>query len=57
MSIVEEFVDTKGVIIIHISKDEQTTQWPKEKDKKRFTKDTYKTKYQVTQTPCTENRG
>ena len=41
--------------------DEQTTQWPKKKDKlkdkQRSTKHTHKTKDQVTQTTCTENRG
>jgi hypothetical protein len=36
------------------TKEEQTTQWPKEKvqrDKQRFTKHTYKTKDRVTRTP------
>ena len=41
--------------------DEQTTQWPKKKDKlkdkQRSTKHTHKTKDQVIQTTCTENRG
>jgi hypothetical protein len=48
----EEFEDTKGVIIIRITKkSRQETQWPKEKvqkDKKRSTKHTYKTKDRVT---------
>jgi len=52
----EELEDTKGVIIICISKieEEQTTQWQKEKvqkDKQRSTKHRYTTKDQVTRTP------
>ena len=51
----EEFEDTKGVIRIRISKkEEQTTQWPKEKvqrDKQRSIKHTFKTKDRVTRTP------
>jgi len=50
----EEFEDTKGVIRIRISQEEQTTQWLKEKvqkDKQRFTKHTHKTKDRVTRTP------
>ena len=43
----EEFEDIKGVIRIRIYiEEEQTTQWPKEKeqkDKQRSTKHTYKT--------------
>ena len=42
----EEFEDTKRVIKISYSKEEQTIQWPKEKvqtNKQRSTKHTYKT--------------
>ena len=51
----EEFEDIKGVIRIRIYiEEEQTTQWPKEKeqkDKQRSTKHTYKTEDRVTRTP------
>ena len=51
---VEEFADTKGVIRIRKSKEEWTTQWPKEKvqeDRQRYTKHTHKIKDRVTRTP------
>ena len=50
----EEFEDTKGVIRICISLEEQTTQLLKEKlqkDKQRFTKHAHKTKDRVTRKP------
>ena len=49
----EEFEDTKEVNQNLYIKEEQTTQWPKEKvqkDKQRSTKHTYKSKDRVTRT-------
>ena len=49
-----KFEDTKGQSESVYIKEEQTTQWPKEKvqkDKQRSTKHTYKTKDRVTRTP------
>ena len=42
--------DTKGVIIINISKNNRKHNGQKKKDKQRFTKHTYKAKDQVTRT-------
>jgi hypothetical protein len=50
----EEFEDTKGGNQNAYIKEEQTTQWPKEKvqkDKLRSTKHTHKTKDKVTRIP------
>ena len=50
----KEFVDTKWVIRIRISKNRLVTQWPKgkvQKDKQRSTKHTHETKDRVTRTP------
>ena len=50
----EEFEDTKGGNQNPYIKEEQTTQWPKEKiqnDKQRSTKHTYKAEDRVTRTP------
>ena len=54
MFLEEEFEDTKRGNHNPYIKEEQTTQWPKEKiqkDKQRSTKHTYKTKDRVTRTP------
>ena len=56
----EEFEDTKWVIRIRISKNRQHNGQKKKgkKDKQRSTKQTYKTKGQVTRTPLkTEKPG
>ena len=47
----EEFEDTKGLIRIRISKKNKQHNGQKKKNKKRFTKHTYKTKDRVTRTP------
>jgi hypothetical protein len=50
----EEFEDTKGGNQNPYIKEEQTTQWPKEKvqkDRQRSKKHTHKTKDRVTRTP------
>jgi hypothetical protein len=50
----KEFEDTKGVIRIRASQKNRQNQWPKEKvqkNKKRSTKHTYKTKDRVARTP------
>jgi hypothetical protein len=47
----EKFEDTKGVIIIRISKKNRQHNDQKKKDKQRSTKHTHKTKDRVTRTP------
>ena len=49
--IVEEFEDTKGAIIIHISKKNRQHNGQKKKYKQRSTKHIHKTKDRVARTP------
>jgi hypothetical protein len=57
MNLIKDVIPVIGQQVLSIE-EEQTTQWPKEKvqkDKKRSTKHTCKTKDRVTRTPAFSN--